>query len=357
MRNLTIGLKSLLYSVAEDRNTFNFMETVKSLLFPSTITPLEKEMLKRLNKTRTEFFDGNMRTETAFADAQLARHILTYYNSNRIHFEELVYKCRQHFQSNDNSKKFYPDNYYLSIDSARTNIYDRFSRVAEYPNLDQTQIEDFADFTLSFKRNIDRKFYDRALAMLILYSILNTDVFYLNWQFKRIDYCAKPCSKIQTDNLYLIKPYLDKDSHLKINNSFESVNYTVDHSCINRPILVNSNDIYIDNEKSIFKFKKAKGNTYYIMQGNKYLQWLGITSNTRLVIDEELNHRCRWKLTYIEDAQSFIISPYANNRIISHYSALDIPNGAIHAENLPLWIFFKNTTRSQLFRIHNINSF
>ncbi len=356
MKNLTVGLKPLLYSVAENKNAFNLIETVKSLLFPSITTPLEKEMLERLSKARTEFFDGNMRTETAFADAQLARHILTYYDSNKIHFEQLVYKCRQHFQSNDNSKKFSPDNYYLNADLGKTNIYDKFLHITDSTNLSQSQSDLLSDFTLSFKRNIDEKFYDRALAMLILYSILNTDVFYLNWQFKRIDYCVKPCSKIQDDNPYLIKPYLDKDSHLKINNSFESVNHTVDHSCINRPILINSNDIYMNSDTSIFEFKKAKGNTYYIKQNNKYLQWLGITSNTRLVLDEELNHRCRWKLTYVEDAQAFIISPYVNNRIIRHYSALDIPNGAIHAENLPLWIFLKNTTRSQLFRLHTVNN-
>ena len=89
------------------------------------------------------------------------------------------------------------------------------------------------------------------------------------------------------------------------------------------------------------------------MLDDKYLQWLGLTSNTRITVDSELNNRCRWKLSYIEDAKAFTISPVTQNKLVQHYGVLDVPNGAI-AENLPLWIFLNNTTRSQMFRLYEM---
>ena len=113
------------------------------------------------------------------------------------------------------------------------------------------------------------------------------------------------------------------------------------------------NDCSMNDREALFKVKRVRGNTYYIMQGEKYLQFLGITSNSRIVVEEDLNNRCRWCLVKVDDVDAFLIVPVSTNRLISRFAAVDVPNGAA-VDNLPLWIFLNNSTRSQMFKFHKV---
>ena len=203
------------------------------------------------------------------------------------------------------------------------------------------------------KNYIQDEKYEYALAMLILFSFLNSDVFYLNDKFNILKYEAKASVKFEEDAEYIIKSCTNLDTHLAIKNYIYSVNHFVDKSCTSRNVLVVKNDCNINRKEAVFKIKKVGVNKYHIMHDNQYLQYLGITSSSRIVADEELNSKCRWKLIKIEDIDAFLIVPVSSNRLISRFFALDVPNGAAF-DNQPLWLFLNNSTRSQMFQFHKV---
>lgn len=353
MKKSLFGFAHLCGAVCQFDDTDSITHLLSNLLFSDNPTELENKMIKNVKNSRPELLDGNIRTDSGtFANPDLAKYLLYRFDSDRTKFAELVFRCSQHFNSHDEKSKFVPDNYYLNADNENGVIKD-FSSLLSMVNTSEWIKNGVCDFVYCFKSFLSEHNYESAFAMLILFSFLNTEVFYLNWQFKRLKYASLPSESIKKEAKYIIKPYLNQSYHLALKRTTTCMNYTVDHSCIQSPMLVISSNIYMTASTSVLTFKRIRGNTYYIMLDDKYLQWLGLTSNTRITVDSELNNRCRWKLSYIEDAKAFTISPVTQNKLVQHYGVLDVPNGAI-AENLPLWIFLNNTTRSQMFRLYEM---
>ena len=350
------GFSHLCSSIWKNYNFDLLPDLMRELLFDKQyITALRREAEHTSPSHMSEFYNGNVRGgQSSFANPNFAKYLLYSYDSNRSFFGELVLKCRQRFNTDDEYKKFVPDNYYLVVYEKQGNcIYAKFVDWANDEKTNAFLKQSILTFSECLKRYIQEKKYEYAMAMLILFSFLNSDVFYLNDKFNKLNYEANPTTKFEDDAEYIIKPYINSDTHLAIRNYTDSVNHTVDKSCIPRNVLVTINDCNMNDREAVFSVKKVRGNTYHIMQGNKYLQFLGITSNSRIVVDEDLNNRCRWRLVKVDDVDAFLIVPVSTNRIISHFSAVDVPNGAA-VDNLPLWIFLNNSTRSQMFRFHKV---
>lgn len=353
MKKSLFGFAHLCGAVSKFNDADSILHLLSDLLFSDNPTELEEKMIKNIKLSRPEFLDGNIRSDSkTFANPDVAKYLLYRFDSDRTKFAELVFRCSQHFNSHDEKNRFIPDNYYLNADNENGVVKD-FSALISMPNTSEWIKNGVHDYISSFKSFLSEQSYESALAMLILFSVLNTEVFHLNWQFKRLKHASSPSESIKKEAKYIIKPYLNQSYHLALKKTTTCMNYTVDHSCIQSPMLVISSNIYMAESTSVLTLKRIRGNIYYIMLDDKYLQWLGLTSNTRITVDSELNNRCRWKLSYIEDAKAFSISPVAQNKLVQHYGVLDVPNGAI-AENLPLWIFFNNTTRSQMFRLYEV---
>ena len=124
--------------------------------------------------------------------------------------------------------------------------------------------------------------------------------------------------------VYILKPYINSNAHLAIRNYVDSINHTSDRSCIPRNVLVTLNDCNMSENEVKFKIKRIRGNTYYLMQEKKYLQCLGIFSDSRIIADEDLNNRCRWSLIYVEDVDAFLIVPVSpkSTGIISSFCTI-----------------------------------
>lgn len=354
-RNI-FGFSHLCSSIWKNYNFDHIPDLMNELLFDRQHTTSLREEVEHTSQSHiSEFYNGNIRGgQSSFANPNFAKYLLYSYDSNIGFFGELVLKCRQRFKTDDDYKKFVPDKYYLSINKEKENcVYNKFLEWANDAKTSSALKQSLLSFSACLKRYIHEEKYEYAMAMLILFSFLNSDVFYLNDKFNRINYESTPSTLFEDDAEYIIKPYINSDTHLAIRNYTDSVNHTVDKSCIPRNVLVTLNDCNMNEKEAVFKIQKIRGNKYHIMQGNKYLQFLGITSNSRIVVDEDLNNRCSWKLVKVEDVEAFLIVPVSSNKIISHYSAIDVPNGAA-VDNLPLWIFLNNSTRSQMFKFHKV---
>jgi len=355
-KKIIYGFSHLCSSIWKNYNFNHLPDLMSELLFNKQyITTLRREVEHTSSSHISEFYNGNVRSgQSSFANPNFAKYLLYSYDSNVSFFGELVLKCRQRFNTDDEYKKFVPDKYYLAIYEGKENcVYAKFIDWANGEKNNKYLQKSILTFSACLKRYIQEEKYEYAMAMLILFSFLNSDVFYLNDKFNRLNYEATPTTKFEDNAEYIIKPYINFDTHLAIKNYTDSVNHTVDKSCIPRNVLVTINDCNMNGHEAVFKIKKLRGNTYHIMQGEKYLQFLGITSNSRIVAYDDLNNRCRWRLIKVEDVDAFLIVPVSSNRIISRFSAVDVPNGAA-IDNLPLWIFLNNSTRSQMFKFYKV---
>ena len=354
-RNI-FGFAHLCSSIWKSYNFDHLPDLMNELLFDKQNTTSLREEAEHTSKSHnSEFYNGNIRGgQSSFANPNFSKYLLYSYDSNSSFFGELVLKCRQRFKTDDEFKKFVPDKYYLAINKGKGKcVYDKFIEWANDVKTNAALKQAITSFSDCLKRYIQEEKYEYATAMLMLFSFLNSDAFYLNDKFNRLNYEAQPSTKFEDDAEYIIKPYINSDTHLAIRNYIDSVNHTVDKSCIPRNVLVTINDCNMNESEAIFKIKKVRGNKYHIMQGDKYLQFLGITSNSRIVADEDLNNRCSWRLVKVDDVDAFLIVPVSSNRIVSHFAAVDVPNGAA-VDNLPLWIFLNNSTRSQMFKFHKV---
>ena len=226
MKKTLFGFAHLCGAVSKFNDTDSVLHLLSDLLFSDSPTELERKMIKNMSNSRPEFLDGNIRTDSkTFANPDVAKYLLYRFDSDRTKFPELVFRCSQHFNSHDEKNRFIPDNYYLNADNENGVVKD-FASLISMTNTSEWIKKGVYDYISSFKSFLSEQNYESALSMLILFSFLNTEVFHLNWQFKRLKYASSPSESIKKEAKYIIKPYLNQSYHLALKKTTTCMNYT-----------------------------------------------------------------------------------------------------------------------------------
>lgn len=210
----------------------------------------------------------------------------------------------------------------------------------------------------------DTDHYNKAIAHLILFSIININVIFLNFEAS-LPFRTTRVSQIQEGKKYILSSYMNPNLYLGsllTDHLLDTENE--EYSGLKRRLLCTKlNEGALIKEDIVLEFepvKKAENGEYYckIKSGDYYLRADGLFKRSYLEFVKNPKgkkaDKTIWKIEFSESEDDPYITVRSAAPLPAKVFCIDIPNGNYRVNNLLLWLFITNGSNSQKFYLHEI---
>ena len=269
----------------------------------------------------------------------------------------------------------------------------------EFETKDIEKIKNFFNY---YSTLIQQGKSSTAISLLLLYTVINVNIVYIiDYVQEKVEFFSDPAIRVRCNTEYVICSALNDDTFLTIEETDEPLNED-DISKDRRKMLFAQKKNFLTYKNSVFTIEAATqqenleddtdndfghrefpmsergismervmnilisigtsmfGNMpfkhskkYYIKSSNGlYLSFIDWHTESRLVFLPNKTKKSRWFIDFKKDG-SIILTPSGGLQYACF--AIDIPNATQKTNMIPMWLFVKNNTKAQRFKLLRVS--
>lgn len=267
---------------------------------------------------------------------------------------------------------------------------------------DTKDVEKIKNFFSYYSSLIQQERTNTAISLLLLYTIINVNIVYIvDFVQEKVEFFSEPAMRVRYNTEYVICSALNNDTFITVEETDEPLNED-DTSKEIRHMLFAQKRNFLTYKNSVFTIEAATsqenleddtdndfghrefpmsergismervmnilitigtsmfGNMpfkhskkYYIKSSDgQYLSFIDWHTESRLVFLPYKTKKSRWFIDFRDDG-NIILTPSGG----LHYAcfAMDIPNATQKTNMIPMWLFVKNNTKAQRFKLLRVS--